>query len=50
MNVPRPFAPDPAADPDIYEYVPCSACGLAHLMNKSTAKLIGETEEPRTDQ
>ena len=45
MNVPRPFAPDPAADSNIYEYVPCPACGLSHLMNRSTGKLIGEKEK-----
>jgi hypothetical protein len=45
MNVPRPFAPEPAADPNIYESVPCPACGLSHLGNKSTGKLIGEKEK-----
>jgi hypothetical protein len=44
MNVQRPFAPDPAVDPSIYEYVSCLACGQQHLMNKSTGELIGERE------
>jgi hypothetical protein len=44
MNVQRTFTPDPAADPDIYEYVPCPACGLHHFANKSTGMLIGERE------
>jgi len=42
LNVQRPFAPNPEADPDAYEYVPCPACGLSHLVNKSTGKLIVE--------
>jgi hypothetical protein len=45
MNVARPFAPDPAADPAAYEYVPCPACGLSHLVNKSSGKLVGESSE-----
>lgn len=45
LVVPRPFAPDPTADPDVHEYVRCPACGLSHLVNKSTARLIGEREE-----
>lgn len=43
LNVERPFAPDPEADPSAYDYVPCPACGLSHLVNKSTGKLIAET-------
>ena len=45
MNVPRPFAADPDADPSSYELVPCPACLRSHLMNKSTGKLIRERDE-----
>jgi len=42
---PEAICSGPAADSTIYEYVPCSACGLSHLVNKSTGKLIGEKEK-----
>ena len=45
LNVPRPFVPDPDADPNFYEHVPCPACGQSHLMHKSTGELIGEPRE-----
>jgi hypothetical protein len=44
MNVPRPFDPDPDADPSAYEYVPCPACLRSHLLNKSTGKLMGQRD------
>jgi len=42
LNVSRPLVPDPEADPIAYDYVPCLACGLSHLVNKSTGKLIAD--------
>ena len=42
LSVPRPLAPDPEADPNAYEHVPCPSCGLWHLVNKSTGKLIAD--------
>lgn len=45
LNVPRPFVPDPDADPNFYEHLPCPACGQSHLMHKSTGELIGEPHE-----
>jgi len=42
LNVPRLIAPDPEADPIAYDYLPCPACGLSHLVNKSTGKLIAD--------
>jgi len=42
LNVSRPLVPDPEADPIAYDYVPCPACGLSHLVNKSTGKLIAD--------
>lgn len=42
IAVPRPFAPDPEADLDTYGYVPCPACGLSHLFNKLTGRLISD--------
>lgn len=45
MNVPRPIVPDPAADPNTYEYLPCAACSLSHLFNKSTGRLMGEADK-----
>jgi hypothetical protein len=36
-----PFSPDPASDPNTYEYVACPACSRSHLLNKSTGMLLG---------
>jgi hypothetical protein len=44
-DVPRPFAADPAADADLFVSLPCPACGLSHLLNKSTGRLMGEEED-----
>ncbi len=40
---PGPFEPDPDTDPSMYELVVCPACGLAHLLNKATGRLLSET-------
>jgi hypothetical protein len=45
VDVPVPFSPDPASDPNTYEYVACAACNRSHLVNKSTAKLLGDHDE-----
>ena len=37
-----PFSPDPAFDPNTYEYVAYTACGWSHLVNKSTGTLLGD--------
>jgi hypothetical protein len=45
MNVPVPFAPDPATQTHAYESVACPACGNLHLINKSSGKLLGDDKK-----
>jgi hypothetical protein len=32
----------PATDPDSYEVVDCSACGMMHFVNPHTGRVLGE--------
>jgi len=45
MNVPRPFAIDPAADPHAYESTECAACGRLHFIDRSTGQLLGDDKD-----
>lgn len=47
LNVQHWLADDPTPEDATtsYETVTCNACGRLHFINRSTGKLLGDTEE-----